>query len=138
MKKLWKAAVLLYIGGMIYVLVELLWRGRSHPSMFLAGGLCFVLIGGINGGAGRSLPIFVQALLGAGIVTAVELAAGLILNVGLGLRVWDYSSLPLNFMGQICFYFYLLWIPLAGLAVVADDWLRHVLFGEKMPAYRGF
>ena len=106
--------------------------------MFLAGGLCFVLIGGINGGAGRSLPIFVQALLGAGIVTAVELAAGLILNVGLGLRVWDYSSLPLNFMGQICFYFYLLWIPLAGLAVVADDWLRHVLFGEKMPAYRWF
>lgn len=46
--RIWKDAVLGYIGGMIYVLLELLWRGWSHGSMFLVGGLCFVLIGSID------------------------------------------------------------------------------------------
>ena len=139
MIRVWKAAVLLYIGGLVYVLVEMLWRGYSHPSMFLAGGLCFVLIGAINGGGiGRRLPLVVQMLLGAVIVTAVELATGLIVNVALGWRVWDYSDLPLNFMGQISLYFFFLWIPMSGIAVIADDLLRHALFGEPMPAYSLF
>ena len=138
MRKAWKTAILMYIGGMVYVLVELMWRGWSHPSMFVAGGLCFVLIGAINGGAGRGLPLTVQALLGACIVTAVELVTGLIVNVRLGWHVWDYSSLPYNFMGQISLYFFLLWIPLSGIAIVADDLLRHALFHEKMPVYRWF
>lgn len=139
MVRLWKAAVLLYIGGLVYVLVEVLWRGHSHPSMFLAGGLCFVLIGAINGGgAGRQLPLAAQMLLGAVIVTAVELATGLIVNVALGWRVWDYSNLPLNFMGQISLYFFFLWIPLSGIAVIADDLLRHALFHEPMPGYSLF
>ena len=43
--KLWKNAVLFYIGGMVYVLLELLWRRWSHGSMFLVGGCCFLLIG---------------------------------------------------------------------------------------------
>lgn len=138
MVRFWKTAILLYIGGLAYVLVELLWRGYSHPAMFLAGGLCFVLVGGINTGAGRSLPLIVQMLLGSVMITAVELATGLIVNVGLGWRVWDYSNLPLNFMGQISLYFMLLWIPLSGIAIIADDLLRHALFGEPMPVYRLF
>ncbi len=42
----WKKRLLLgAIGGMGYVGLELVWRGRSHWSMFLAGGACFLLVG---------------------------------------------------------------------------------------------
>lgn len=48
MRKLLKFLILLSSGGLTYVLIELLFRGRSHWSMFLVGGICFVLIGGLN------------------------------------------------------------------------------------------
>ena len=35
-------------GGTVYVCIELLWRGRSHWSMFLDSGLCAALIGMLN------------------------------------------------------------------------------------------
>lgn len=38
--KLWRSLILFYIGGMVYILVELVWRGWSHPSMFVVGGFC--------------------------------------------------------------------------------------------------
>lgn len=134
--RIWKTGILFYIGGMVYVLLEWLWRGWSHPSMFLLGGLCFVLLGLLNEGRRPELPMWVQSLFGACVVTALELACGLIVNVGLRLRVWDYSHLPLNFMGQICLYYFLLWIPLSSLAVLADDWLRFALFHEEKPRHR--
>ena len=136
MKKIWKLAILFYIGGMVYVLVEMMWRGRSHPTMFFVGGLCFVLIGALSAGVGRGLPFLLQALLGAVIISALELATGLIVNVRLGWQVWDYSMLPMNFMGQISLYFFLLWIPMSGIAILADGLLRHLLFREKLPARR--
>lgn len=43
-----KEAVLALIGGSIYVFIELVWRGYSHISMFILGGVCFVIIGLIN------------------------------------------------------------------------------------------
>ena len=132
----WKALIMYYLGGMLYVLIEWLWRGRSHPSMFLLGGLCFVLLGGLNEGLRPELPLWLQGLMGAVIVTALELACGLIVNLGLGLNVWDYSNMPLNFLGQICLPFTLLWVPLSAVAVLLDDWLRHVLFGEPKVAHR--
>ena len=46
--KFWKQAVLFYLGGCAYMGLELLWRGRSHGSMFVAGGTCFLLIGHLN------------------------------------------------------------------------------------------
>ena len=34
--------------GAAYVVFETLFRGYSHPSMFVVGGLCGVLVGAIN------------------------------------------------------------------------------------------
>ena len=98
------------LGGFGYVGLELLWRGRSHYSMFLAGGICFLLLGKLNRVRPRlSLPL--RCLVGAGIITMIELAAGLIFNRHF--QVWDYRDAPLNFMGQICLPFSLLWIPVS-------------------------
>lgn len=60
-----KYLILLDVGGLLYILLELLWRGQSHWSMFVLGGVCFVALGLINevlswcatGGLARSGPI---------------------------------------------------------------------------------
>ena len=102
---------LFLLGGSGYVLLELLYRGRSHISMFLAGGVCFLLLGRLEEVRPR-LPLWVRPLVGAGIITMVELAAGLLFNRDYS--VWDYRGQPGNFCGQICPRFTLLWIPLAA------------------------
>ena len=92
-------------GGGSYVLLELIWRGWSHGSMFLAGGASFLLLGQLSNAKIR--PVW-KALLGAGVITGVELATGLLFNRNY--QVWDYRKVPLSFMGQICLPFSLLWI----------------------------
>jgi uncharacterized membrane protein len=123
MKFLRKAA-LFYLGGMAYVGLELLWRGRSHYSMFLAGGASLLLIGQLNRTQPRlALPL--RALTGAGIITMVELAAGLLFNRDYA--VWDYRSLPGNWLGQICPRYFLLWLVLATLVLLIYDPLEKLV-----------
>lgn len=111
--KIWKKVLLFYLGGMGYVGLELLWRRRSHSSMFLLGGICFLALGALDN-AETPLPAPLRALAGAGIITGLELAAGLAVNRQH--QVWDYSGLPFNYRGQICLPFTLLWVPVAGFA----------------------
>ena len=109
-----KQVFLFILGGIGYVGLELLWRGWSHGSMFFAGGSCFLLLGAL-----RRLPVSLLAkgLLGAVVITLVELLAGLLVNKSY--QVWDYRNLPGNFHGQVCLPFFLLWIPvsLGGMAL---------------------
>lgn len=99
---------LFLLGGSGYVGLELLWRGRSHISMFAAGGICFLLLGALQR---TKLSPAARCVLGAGIITAVELLTGLLVNRQH--QVWDYRQMPMNFMGQICLPFSLLWIPVS-------------------------
>ena len=108
-----KKGLLFLLGGMGYVAMELIYRGRSHISMFAAGGLCFLLIGALEHARPR-LPGPLRALAGAGIITMVELAVGLAVNRDY--MIWDYRAQPGNFCGQICPRFCLLWIPIAAVA----------------------
>lgn len=135
LKQMLKPIILALIGGTIYVLIELAWRGYSHISMFLLGALCFVLLGGINEFFSWELGMIWQMLIGASIVTSLEFIVGVVVNIWLELEVWDYSNLPLNFMGQICLPFSLAWVLLSGIAIVVDDYLRYWLFGEEKPHY---
>jgi len=105
-----KGVLFFLLGGAGYVALEYLWRGRSHGSMFLAGGTCFLLLGKLDSLRPR-LPLLVRGMVGAGIITMVELLAGLMFNRDY--RVWDYRHLPVNFHGQICLWFSLLWIPVS-------------------------
>ena len=136
LKQILKLCILALISGITYVLIELAWRGYSHISMFILGALCFVLLGGINEFLSWELGFVWQMLIGAGIVTILELIVGIVVNVWLGLEVWDYSNLPFNFMGQICLPFSFAWTLLSGVAIVVDDYLRYWLFGEEKPHYK--
>ncbi|MEA4964402.1 MAG: hypothetical protein VB055_01090 [Oscillospiraceae bacterium] len=107
-------------GGSLYCLTELLWRRYTHVSMFLVGGLCFLLLAEL----GRlPRPFFVRALLGAAAVTGVEFVSGCVLNLLLRLNVWDYSTLPLNLLGQVCLLYALLWIPLCAAGILFNQGL---------------
>ena len=110
--RFWKQTVLIYMGGSAYMTLEFLWRGKSHYSMFLLGGVCFLIIGRL----GQKLPLAVRLILNSGVITALELVTGLIVNRNYS--VWDYRTAPFNFLGQICLPFSLLWIPVSLLGLL--------------------
>lgn len=128
--------VLWCIGGMLYIGCELLFRGYSHWTMFLVGGICFVLIGAINEWMPWEMPLWLQAIIGAIIVTVIEFISGCIINIWFGWDVWDYSGMPFNLLGQICLPFTAIWFALAIVAIILDDYLRYWLFGEEKPHYK--
>ncbi|MBR3895046.1 MAG: hypothetical protein IKJ35_07860 [Clostridia bacterium] len=110
---------LVLFGGVLYCALEITWRGRSHPSMAILGAICFCMIYRINERFPH-LPVLLRALVEAILITLAELLAGCLLNLGLGLAVWDYSTLPYQFLGQICLPYTIVWfllcIPLTGVS----------------------
>lgn len=130
-----RVSALFLTGGTLYFLFETLWRGHSHWTMFALGGLCFVLVGGLNNFLPWEMPLLLQMLLGGLIITAGELLTGIIVNLWLGWRVWDYSALPGNLWGQICPQYSLLWVLLSGPVIILDDILRWKWYRERMPSY---
>ena len=109
-----RGTILFYIGGTAYMILEFIWRGRSHGSMFLLGGLCFLLVGG---GSAKfpKIPAFARPILGAGIITGLELLTGWLVNRDF--EVWDYRDQLFQFQGQICLAFSLLWVPVSLAAI---------------------
>lgn len=119
--------------GMAYMMVEGLWRGWTHISMLVVGGLCALCVGSINQiPRFTRLPVIWQSLLGTVIVLTIELISGYILNICLGLGIWDYSGVPGNILGQICPQYGLLWFCLMPFAIWAEDTLRWALYGWQL------
>lgn len=129
-----KLLMLFCYGGCLYTVVELLFRGNSHWSMFILGGLCFLLIGGLNEIFVR-MPLILQMGISAVIITLLEFICGCIVNLWLNMNVWNYENLPFNLLGQICPIFTIAWFFLSLIGIFADDFLRYRLFGENMPHY---
>lgn len=103
------------IGAAGYPLLELAWRGRTHPSMALAGGLSAALMHRISR---TPLSTGAQCMLCAAGVTAIEAACGLLWNRKH--QVWDYRRMPFNWRGQICLPFSLLWCGLSAIWLQLD------------------
>lgn len=112
-------------GSCAYPTLEMIWRGRTHYSMAIAGGMCMVLIEKIccEQLAGKSIPV--RCLAGSGIITGVELCIGLLVNDLFKLNVWDYSDLPMNLFGQVCLPYSLLWFGLTLPAMALCKMLRN-------------
>lgn len=131
--------------GAAYITIEVLWRGYTHPSMLVVGGLCGVLVGLINQIPHfYRAPVWIQSVIGACIVLIVEFISGCILNLWLGLGVWDYSQSFGNILGQVCVTYGVLWVFLMPFAIWAEDigrWLIYAwdkLLGKqtgKQPKY---
>ena len=132
--KLLKLPFLFGVGGTVYYLMEIIWRGYSHWSMFALSGVCFIIIDLLNQTWKNISSLIFLIILCTLIITVLEFATGLIVNLWLGLGVWDYSNMPFNLMGQICLFFSLLWLLVTCIAILVDNLLRWFCFHD-VPAY---
>ena len=105
--------ILFLFGGVLYSLIEILFRGVTHWSMTITGGIWLGILYRQFTNKPDS-PLFLKCLFGSAVITGFEFAVGCIVNLILDWNVWDYSSHPLNLMGQICPFFF-------GIMVFADD-----------------
>ena len=96
------------MGFFIYSLLEVAGRGYTHWTMALCGGIVLAGIYRLSGSV-RLIPC---CLLGALMTTCLELAVGIFDNLIMGWQVWDYSDMPMNFLGQICLPFSAGWFLL--------------------------
>lgn len=134
MKNIIKYIILFLIGGCVYYSIEIIARGFSHWTMFMVGAICFILIGAINEITPK-MPLLKQMLLSEIIITFIEFISGCILNIWLGLNIWDYSNEPFNLLGQINLKHTIYWFLLSSIGIVLDDYIRYILFGEEKPKY---
>lgn len=127
-----KLLTFMSVGALGYGLIEVAARGFTHISMGLLGGLCFCFIG-FTGALRRSgrLTLMQQLFVTTLFITTSELLCGLIENLLLGMNIWDYSAVPLNYKGQICLPFSALWFMLSYFATLTDAWIRRHIFREK-------
>lgn len=112
MKSIKRYGLFFIIGAIGYAAIEIIWRGHTHWSMMIAGGLAFVLFSIVSERLRGKNILVKAAVCGLG-VTAIEFVFGVIFNLWLKMNVWDYSYMPLNILGQICPVFTLMWVGLA-------------------------
>lgn len=136
LKEAFKLFILFLIGGLVYSAIEIAYKGDTHYSMFIVGGLCFILIGGINSYLSYDMPLIYQMLISSVIITVLEFISGCIVNLWLKIGVWDYSRMPFNVLGQICLLFMIIWFFLSAVGIFLDDFVRWKMFGEEKPHYR--
>ncbi len=135
-KILLKNIIICICFGLIYMNIEIIWRGRTSISMGIIGGLCGCIIGQINEYYPKGTPCWLQCAIGTVVITFFEGISGLILNGLLKLNVWDYSNMPGRFFfGQCCLPYCIAWFFLSGVAIILDDWLRYTLFDEPFKQY---
>lgn len=124
--KLFKYSILFLAGGTVYGIIELLWRGYTHKTMIIAGGICFLLLYNVYT-KHRDLNIFKRFLYGSLIITSVEFPLGLLLNCIFNLHIWDYSNLHFNILGQVSLLYSIFWgllaVPVSYLCVKIDKLL---------------
>ncbi len=97
------------VGAFGYPLLELCWRGRTHPSMAAAGGASACWLEALAR-CQRMRP-WQRVLLGALGITGIEAAVGLLVNRRH--QVWDYRKMPLQWRGQVCFPYSMAWLLLS-------------------------
>ena len=125
-------------GAMLYGIIEIMFRGYSHISMGILGGICFIIVGEINKHLCNRLSVFIQMLFCAVIITALEYATGLIVNVRMGLSIWDYSGMPMNISGQVCLLFFVIWYFLSFIGIIFYQFIGWIILKEEKPALRLF
>lgn len=112
------------VGAIGYGLIEILWRGRTHWSMMLAGGMSFLGLSEISKRF-KHTGLIIKSVIGCGLITSIEFLFGIIFNVILKRKVWDYSKMPLNICGQICALYSFFWLILSFLFIPISDKIRN-------------
>jgi len=138
----WVLSVLLWVWtGTLYFFIEVAWKtAGSKPeaiswTMLLLAIFLAVPLERCGAELPWNMPLITQAAICTVAITVAEFCAGCILNLWLGLGVWDYSHMAGNILGQICPQFMLAWLALSMVAIVMLDWLRYSVEGGERPHY---
>ena len=116
-----KFAAIFKGGGLAYGALEMIFRGRTHWTMMLAGGACSVLLYLIAVKSREAL--WKKWIMSGVVITTIEFLTGIIVNIVLGWNVWSYTNDWGNLFGQICLLFSLLWVGLS----IPGIWLMKVI-----------
>ena len=138
MKNWWKGIFLIGTGGAVYYSLEILYRGYSHWSMFLLGGLCFCIIDKLYQKRKGIFSIVAFMLTGGLIITALEGMTGAFGNLYLHRQVWDYSNLPLHLYGQVSLHFTLLWCVMTIPIIWLSGLFHYYVFHDEQQQIRRF
>lgn len=130
MRRIGEYGIVYAIGGAGYSVIEILWRGYTHWTMVLTGGLCLTLIY-LNEAFHSHAPLWKRCLAGSLIISLSELSVGFVVNILLGWNVWDYSDRLFNLYGQICVMYSALWFLLCIPAALLCAYLRKLLRGKR-------
>ena len=115
------------IGGISYGIIEILFRGYTHWSMLITGGICFFIFYLINFRL-ESNNLLIRCVISTLVITTLEFIVGYIVNIVLKWNVWDYSHMPYNIKGQICLGFSGMWLILGIPMTVLSYKLREILY----------
>lgn len=135
MKRLSEGLFLWTVGGCLYYGFEMLFRGFSHWTMFVLGGICFDFFAMQGVMVNWEDPLWRQILRCIVFVTSMEFVTGIIVNKWLGMAVWDYSNLPFSLFGQICLPFMIIFSGLCAVGILLSGYLLHWIYGEPRPHY---
>ena len=130
--------IIFIISGLIYICLELLWRGHSHWTMFLCAGLCGLVMANIN----NNLLTFEtdsrkQVLVSALCCTICEFLFGIIFNGDF--TIWDYRNTwgTIHCLGdQVNILFFGIWILISIFGLPFLDWMQWKLGLENKPYYK--
>lgn len=127
MSRVFRDDILIFLIGFIaYPIIEILFRGYSHWTMAVTGGLVMLTLYHYHS-HNPDVPLLLQCVVGAVIITLYELSVGCLVNIILDWHVWDYSAVPMNFLGQICLPFSIAWFFLSIAIFKICDLLQMIL-----------
>lgn len=112
MKRVKQDIAIFTASGISYCFIEILWRRYTHWTMAIIGGICFLILFRIFTSF-EKISLIKKCLIGSGIITIIEFISGCIVNIWLKMGIWDYSSLPVNILGQVCLIYSFLWALLS-------------------------
>lgn len=104
-------------GAILYSTIEMIWRGRTHWTMAVLGGIVYMILNSISIRA-QGMSIAVKSIIGSGVITLLEFLVGLVLNVKMGLKIWNYENIGYNILGQICPKYTVYWFMLCVVAFI--------------------
>lgn len=134
-KKISESLFLWGLGGTIYYIIEMIFRGFSHWSMFVLGGICMMFFGKQGLWTRWEDPMWKQVIRCTLFITAGEFITGIFVNKWMKWDVWDYSDQPMNLFGQICVPFVILFSGLCVIGLFISGYALHWIYKEKNPHF---
>ena len=138
MKKIVPYLIIFIVSGLIYVLLELLWRGYSHWTMFICAGLCGLVMANINNNLLEFNTDFrIQVIVSALCCSMFEFLFGIIFNGDF--TIWDYRGMwgTIHWLGdQVNILFFGVWLVISIVSLPFLDWLQWKLGLTEKPYYR--